>query len=236
MASPLQAVSRVRSTFADRAFGFYLQLASPRVPRGVKVMNPYADARVRQITRSFLDRYFGDDRPRTLVFGINPGRFGAGITGITFTDPVALADFCGIENHLERRRELSSVYIYDFIQRWGGPRAFYRSFFLTALCPLGFTRSGINLNYYDDARLARAVTPFIVRSIEQQIALGCGTRAAVVIGTGTNKRFFEALNERHGFFGKVLSVEHPRFIMQYRRKRVDEYLDRYTEVFRQASG
>ena len=234
VASPLQAVSRADSMFADRAFGFYRQLVSPRVPRGVKVMNPYADPRVRQLTRAFLDRYFADDSPRTLVFGINPGRFGAGITGITFTDPVALADFCGVPNHLDRRRELSSVFIYDFIRRWGGPLAFYRSFFLTALCPLGFTRSGVNLNYYDDARLARAVTPFIVRSIEQQIALGCSTETAVVIGAGANARFFEALNERHGFFGKVLSIEHPRFIMQYRRKKLDEYLARYVEVFTSA--
>ena len=236
MAIPLQAVSRTRPTFADRAFEFYRQLVTPRVPRGVNVMNPYADPRVRQLTRAFLDRYFADDSPRTLVFGINPGRFGAGITGITFTDPVALADFCAVPNHLERRRELSSVFIYDFIRRWGGPLAFYRSFFLTALCPLGFTRSRVNLNYYDDPRLARAVTPFIVRSIEQQIALGCSTDTAVVIGAGTNKRFFEGLNERHRFFRNVLSVEHPRYIMQYRRKRLDEYLERYTTVFRQATG
>src|SRR5688572_19356694 len=128
MAIPLHAVSRTRPTFADRAFELYRQLVTPRVPRGVIVINPYGDRRMRLMPLAFLDRYFADDSPRTLVFGINPVRFGAGITVITFTDPVALADFCAVPNHLERRRELSSVFIYDFIRRWGGPLAFYRSF------------------------------------------------------------------------------------------------------------
>lgn len=224
------------ATFGSRAFRFYLQLARPKVPRGVKVMNPYEDKRVQRYLRAFLDAYFDDTRPRTLVFGINPGRLGAGITGVTFTDPVALADFCGIPNHLGRVREPSSVFIYDFVHRWGGPRAFYQSFFLSALCPLGFTRGDINLNYYDDPRLARAVTPFIVSSIRKHIAMGGRTDAVVIIGAGTNLRFFQALNDEHRFFGRVLSVEHPRFIQQYRFKTRDQYLLKYKEIFAAAAA
>lgn len=224
------------ATFGARAYRFYLQLARPKVPRGVKVMNPYQDKRVQGYLRAFLDRYFDDDLPRTLVFGINPGRLGAGITGVTFTDPVALADFCGVPNHMKRVREPSSVFIYDFIHAMGGPAAFYRSFFLSALCPLGFTRGDVNLNYYDDPRLARAVTPFIVRSIEKHIGFGGRPDAVIIIGAGTNLRFFEALNDKHQFFRRVLSVEHPRFIQQYRYKTRDQYLLKYRDVFAAASG
>lgn len=194
-------------------------------------MNPYADRRVRSYLRAFLDRYFGDDNQRTLVFGINPGRFGAGITGVTFTDPIRLADICGIENHLARKPEPSSVFIYDFIAEYGGPDAFYGRYFLTALAPLGFTRAGKNLNYYDILALERAVTPFIVQSIEQQIALGGRRDCAIVIGMGDNKRFFEDLNERHGFFRAIHAVEHPRFIQQYRFRQRERYLTKYKEVF-----
>ena len=152
------------ATFASRTLRFYRRLSTPTVPSGVAVMNPYKDRRVIGYVSEFLDRYFADNAPRVLVFGINPGRFGAGITGITFTDPVALADFCGVANDLQRKRELSSIFIYDFIQRYGGAGEFYRRFFLTAMCPLGFTRGGLNLNYYDVPALARAVEPFIVKS------------------------------------------------------------------------
>jgi hypothetical protein len=222
------------STFGSRVFRFYTRLDCPKVPAGVGVMNPYADGRVRGYVRAFADRYFADDNERVLVFGINPGRYGAGITGVTFTDPVVLADECGIENDLPRRRELSSVFIYDFINRYGGLGQFYSRFFLTALSPLGFTRSGLNLNYYDERKLTAAVTPFIAKSIEQQISLGGRRDRAIVLGNGENYRFLQKLNETQGFFREILPLEHPRFIMQYRRKRLDEYLAKYREVFTRA--
>ncbi len=223
------------TTFASRALRFYRSLTAPPVPRGVAVMNPYKNRRVMSYVRAFLDDYFADHERRTLVFGINPGRFGAGITGITFTDPVALADFCGVANDLQRKRELSSIFIYDFIHRYGGVRAFYRDFFLTALCPLGFTRDGLNLNYYDIPALARGVEPFIVSSIRRHIAIGGRVDRTIVIGKGKNLQYMLELNARHGFFSEVLSVEHPRSIMQYRRKQLERYLAEYDAVFRRAS-
>jgi hypothetical protein len=190
-------------------------------------MNPYTERPVQGYLKAFLGKYFDDERPRVAILGINPGRFGAGVTGITFTDPVALADACGIPNHLARKRELSSIYVYDVIERMGGPEQFYHNFFLSAVCPLGFTRKGINLNYYDDRKLERAVTPFIVSSVERHLELGCRRDHVVILGRGANARFFSRLNEEYGWFGEVHSVDHPRFIMQYRRKRLKEYIDEY---------
>jgi hypothetical protein len=215
------------STFAERAYRFYLKLSAPNVPRGVGVMNPYRDPQVRRYIRLFVEKYFSDYRERTLILGINPGRFGAGVTGITFTDPVAMADFLAIPNHLARRRELSSVFIYDMIHRFGGPEAFYAKFFLTAISPLGYTRNGLNLNYYDEPALVKAVTPFIVESLEKQIALGCRRDVAFVLGFGTNRKFIEKLNAEHRFFDRIVALEHPRWIMQYRRKKLDFYVDKY---------
>jgi len=223
------------STFSSRMLRFYRELASPRVPAGVEVMNPYKSARVMGYVRRFLHQYFADNEPRVLVFGINPGRFGAGITGITFTDPVALADFCGVANHLKRKRELSSVFIYDFINRSYGVHAFYRRFFLSAVCPLGFTRAGLNLNYYDVPALARAVEPFIVTSIRKHISMGGRTDHAIVIGKHKNLQFVERLNEEHGFFETIEAVEHPRSIMQYRRRHLEKHLAEYESVFRRAA-
>lgn len=193
-------------------------------------MNPYSEPAVRKYLKAFLGKYFSDNRDRVAILGINPGRFGAGVTGVTFTDPIALADDCGIPNHLARKHELSSIYIYDMIRHIGGPEKFYSKFFLSAVCPLGFTRDGVNLNYYDDRRLERAVTPFIVSSVERHIEIGCRRDHVVILGRGANARFFLRLNEKHGWFGQVHPVDHPRFIMQYRRKRVSEYLDLYASL------
>ena len=197
-------------------------------------MNPYGDPAVQRYMRAFLDKYFSDYHERTIVMGINPGRFGAGVTGITFTDPVAMADFLGIPNALPRRRELSSVFIYDMIHRFGGPDQFFSKFFLTAISPLGYTRDGLNLNYYDEPALVRAVTPFIVSTLEQQIALGCRRDVAYVLGFGANRKFIEKLNSEHRFFERIVALEHPRWIMQYRRKKLDQYIDKYVETLRTA--
>lgn len=224
-------IARAATTFAERAFAFYRSLEPPRVPRGIRVMNPYDDPRVCRYVRSFLDAFYSDNAPRVLVLGINPGRFGAGLTGVTFTDPVALADRCGIANDLPRRHELSSIFVYEVIERLGGPRAFYARFFLTAAAPLGFTKRGLNYNYYDDPALRRAVTPFVAKSIRRQIEIGGRTDHAIIFGLGENFRFLERLNGEHGFFEQLHALEHPRFILQYRRKRVGDYLAKYEEVF-----
>ena len=193
-------------------------------------MNPYTEPAVKGYLKSFLGKYFNNDGARIPILGINAGRFGAGLTGINFTDPVALEDECGIPNDLPRKRELSSVYIYDMIRHMGGPTVFYQQFFLSAVCPLGFLREGVNLNYYDDRRLERAVTSFIVSSVERHIAFGCRRDHVVILGRGSNARFFTRLNDEYRWFDEVHSLDHPRFIMQYRRKRLGEYLDEYGSV------
>ena len=193
-------------------------------------MNPYADECVQGYVRAFLDAYFSDNGKRLLVFGINPGRFGAGVTGVSFTDPVALADECGIQNNLKRKQELSSEFIHKLIGRYGGPRKFYGRFFLTAVCPLGFTRKGKNRNYYDDRALELAVTPFIEKTIAQQIAFGARPGRAVVLGASKNFEFMQRLNDTYGFFRELRPLEHPRWIMQYRRRELEKYLDKYEET------
>lgn len=219
-------------SFGSRIYRFYTRLVPPRLPAGVRAMNPYLDPVARRYVRKYLDAFYDDARPRLLAFGINPGRFGSGITGVTFTDPVVLANVCGIANDLPRRRELSSVFIYEFIERFGGIHAFTQRCFLTAVAPLGFTRGGVNLNYYDVPALARACTHFIEDSVERHVAIGGRRDRAIVLGAGANLKFLARLNERHGWFERLVGLDHPRFIMQYRRKRVGEYLDRYVEAFR----
>lgn len=41
----------------------------------------------------------------TNILGINPGRFGAGTTGIAFIDPIRLENECGINNSFPKKVE-----------------------------------------------------------------------------------------------------------------------------------
>jgi hypothetical protein len=223
-------------TFAARVIDFYEHLKPPRLPGlGVDVLFPYRDPVVRQVTNTFYRKFFDDNLTRVYLIGINPGRFGAGTTGIPFTDPVSLDRHCGIPNPFPRRRELSAEFIEALIDWFGGPEAFYRRFFITAASPIGFTRDGKNYNYYDNPKLAAAVRPFIIRNLKAQLDFGARRDVAVVLGTGKNFDFLRRLNDEEKFFAKLVAVEHPRFIMQYRRPHVNRFLDKYEALLRSAA-
>ncbi|MBK6892993.1 MAG: DUF4918 family protein [Flavobacteriales bacterium] len=62
----------------------------------------------------------------------------------------------------------------------------------------------LNLNYYDDAALQKAITPVVVRWLRDLIATGLRTDVACCIGTGKNLTFLKKLNDKHGFFGRII--------------------------------
>lgn len=219
------------NSFAQNAVDFYLGLEiNEKLPNGAGILNPYRNSNVQSIVRSFFNRYYNDRNQRVILLGINPGRFGAGITGITFTDPVRLEDECGISNSFEKRSELSSRFIYDLIQASGGVHEFFGNFFLSAVCPLGLIRSGRNLNYYDDRSIEDALEEFIVNTMEDQISLGVRRDVAVCLGEGKNMKYLQRLNREKQFFREILPLPHPRWVMQYRFKQKEEYVRVYLDT------
>ena len=94
----------------------------------------------RKPANSFYTKYYSDNNKRILLLGINPGRFGGGVTGIPFTDPVRLEKVCGIKNDFQKKQELSSVFIYEMIEAYGGAEKFYKQFYISAVSPLGFVK------------------------------------------------------------------------------------------------
>ena len=197
------------------------------LPAGVEIMNPYTDEPGRVLASTFYKKFYNDDCKRIFIFGINPGRWGGGITGVPFTDPIKLEQQCGIPNTLSRKPELSADFIYQMIETYGGPGLFYKHYFITAVCPLGFTMQNKNLNYYDDKVLMSNASGFISDCIEKQIqALGTFD-TCVCLGEGTNYKFLTQLNERHKYFKAIIPLAHPRFIMQYKRKSLGKYIEDY---------
>jgi hypothetical protein len=218
---------------ADDILAFYNGLIlKSKLPRGVSYMNPYQDAKAFEATTLFYRKFYNDDKPRRIVLGINPGRFGGGITGIPFTDPVNLENFCGIKNDFAKKTELSSGFIYRMIEAYGGVVSFYQDIYISALSPLGFIKEAKNLNYYDIPTLITAVEPFMIECLRRQSAFNIDTSKAFCLGEGDNFRYLVKLNERHNFFKKIVPLPHPRFIMQYKRKQLQEYIDRYISALR----
>lgn len=221
-------------TFAAKIISQTLSTVRPSgLPLGIKTMNPAEQKEVQEVIIKFYTKYFDDNNERTLLLGINPGRFGAGLTGIPFTDPVRLASECGIPNAFNPKPELSSVFIYEMIKAFGGPEKFYGQFYINSVCPLGFTLDGKNLNYYDNNALQHALIPYIEGNIKSLISLGISTDVCFCLGEGKNYQFLNKLNEEKKFFREIVPLAHPRFIMQYKLKTKDEYINHYINSLRE---
>lgn len=221
-------------TFAEKVIRFNKQLAfDGALPEGIRIMNPFReDKKVNAVAAAFYRKYYNDHNKRHIILGINPGRFGGGITGIPFTDPKRLIEQCGIPFHGELKHEPSSAFIYEMVQAFGGPETFYGKIYINSICPLGFTSVNskgkeVNYNYYDSKELTAAVYDFITSSIEKQIRLGVHTDTAFCFGTGKNEKFLRELNEEKKYFGNIVALEHPRFIMQYKSREKDRYIAKY---------
>ena len=217
-------------TFSNKATTYFTSLReSTKLPAGISVINPYESNRVKTIVKEFFTKYYNDNDERLFVIGINPGRFGGGLTGISFTDPVALRERCKIENDLGTRKELSSTFIYRIIERFGGVEKFFSKAFLTALYPLAIIKDGKNYNYYDGKRLFILLREEIINSFSKQIGLGARRDKAVILGK-KNAQFFMSMNKEHKFFDNVIVLDHPRYIMQYKLKKIDSYIADYLDV------
>lgn len=213
------------------------------LPPGIQVINPYQESsEAMVIARQFYCKYYNDEKKRFLILGINPGRFGAAVTGIPFTDPKRLESVLQIPFSGKITHEPSSVFIYEMIAAYGGAEAFYNKFYINSIFPLALTATTgnkggeKNFNYYDRADLLSLLHDFIVDNINQQRALGVYPDICFCFGTGKNEVALRKLNEKYGFFRKIIALEHPRFIVQYKSKQKQYYIDKYLAAFNEAEA
>jgi hypothetical protein len=227
-------------SLAEKIITFNNQLNfNGALPEGVSIMNPFRENPQANIySEAFYRKYYSDNDQRHLILGINPGRFGSAVTGVAFTDTKRLRSVCGINYEGRETHEPSSVFVYDMIAAFGGAEAFYSHFYINSICPLGFTATGkngkeVNYNYYDSKELTAAVYDFIIENIQKQIAFGFDTDTCFCFGTGQNEKFLRKLNAQMGFFKNIVALEHPRFIMQYKAKSKQLYINKYLAAFRE---
>lgn len=211
-------------------FNKNLKYSAP-LPGGFDVLNPFFDnPETLVVMTEFYKKFYNDHKERKFIIGINPSRHGAGVTGVPFTDTKRLESACGIEMKSAHTHEISSVYLYDVIEQYGGAQRFYGDFYINSPFPLAIVRrtirGSLNANYYDDKNLFEAVKPFMIQSLKDHINLGLDTSEVFILGK-KNAVFIEKINKQEHFFDKLTVLEHPRYIQQYKSKEKQLYIDKY---------
>lgn len=221
------------TTFAKKVIQFNKELSfTGKLPQGIRIMNPFSENKeIIPITEKFYNLFYNDNKKRKLILGINPGRLGAGATGIPFTDTKRLSEFCSIEIKSLTTHEPSSVFIYDMIEKYGGTKKFYHDFYINSICPLGFTvqnKNGnqVNCNYYDNNELFSIMESFITSSLKKQIEFGIDTKTCYVLGR-KNAKFFSLINKKESLFQSIVVFDHPRYIEQYKSEFKSRYISDY---------
>jgi hypothetical protein len=225
-------------TFAEKVISFYKELEfNCLLPKGISVMNPFREnPQITPVISQFYTRFYNDNLPRHIILGINPGRFGGGVTGIPFTDTIRLAEKCGLLITGLQTFETSSVFVYEMIDHYGGTEKFYSDFYISSVVPLGFTsviKGGkpVNFNYYESKKLTEGIYNFIVDNLTKQLQFGIERDICFCLGTGQNYKFLSQLNNEFNLFGKIVPLEHPRYVMQYKSKQKQYYIAKYIEEF-----
>ncbi len=220
-------------SFADKVVDFNRHLHyTGDLPEGFQVINPFMDnPETLEVMQHFYRKFYSDSNHRKFIIGINPGRHGAGVTGIPFTDTKRLQSDCGITMQSANTHEVSSVFVYDFIQQYGGAMEFYSRFYINSPFPLAIVRKTkdnkwLNANYYDDAELFKMVKDYMISTLEKQISMGLDTSEIIVLGK-KNAAFVQKLNKEARLFGKLKVLEHPRYIQQYKSKDKQLFIDKY---------
>jgi len=223
----------VIETFADNIIEYNKNLAYiGELPAGFRVINPFYDnPEAVKVMEQFYRKYYTDSQQRKFIIGINPGRHGAGVTGIPFTDTKHLENVCGIRMQSVQTHEISSVFVYDMIAQYGGAELFYQDFFINSPFPLAIVREKevgkwVNANYYDDTSLLMMTEEFMITSLKGQITIGIDCSEVFVLGK-KNAIYISEMNKKANLFGRITVLEHPRYIQQYKSKDKQFYIDKY---------
>ena len=223
----------MEKTFSDRVIDFNRNLNyTGELPEGFSVINPYlGNPETMTVMSRFYHKYYNDFGQRKFIIGINPSRNGAGVTGVPFTDTKRLDSVCGIKMESAHTHEISSVFMYEMINEYGGVDAFYRNFYINSPFPLAIIRQAetgqwLNANYYDDPRLFTMVKDFMISSLKKHISMGLDTSEVFVLGK-KNADYIEKLNKKAKLFNRLTVLEHPRYIQQYKSKEKQLYIDKY---------
>lgn len=111
---------------------------------GITILNGFLQ-NIDQV-RSYYQEYYSTKSKRIVLCGINPGKNGAGKTGVPFIDFKSLTHLLPGINQYDS--ENSAQFVWSIINQIG-TELFFEKVYLTNISWFGFIKDGKNFNYYN---------------------------------------------------------------------------------------
>ena len=134
---------------------------------GISLLDDFLDNW--EMVKSFNEKYYSVPYPKIVLCGINPGKNGAGKTGIPFLDFLSLSKLLdGVSSKSEER---SAQFFYEIVNEIGAEE-FYRTFYVTNISWIGYsevdkcTNRVKNKNYYD---LPNPAKKFVIEMFKKEM-------------------------------------------------------------------
>jgi len=174
------------------------------------------------ISNRFATMYCSSNNPSVVLCGINPGRLGAGKTGVPFLDFASLSKLLsGIDRYDSER---SAQFFFEIVEHFG-VETFYSTFHVTNISSVGFERAGSNINFYD---LPDQALNYVYGSFEKEIKAVLPTTIISLAGSvhNTVKQLFSG-----SAIDTSICLPHPNFCAFPKQR--DRCKARYIEVLTQ---
>lgn len=175
-----------------------------------------------KLVTDFYKLYYCNNRNRIVLCGINPGKLGAGKTGVPFLDFKSLSKM--LPNIKDTDCELSAQFIYSVITHFGN-KTFFDNVYLTNISWFGFTKDNNNFNYYNmDQDLQDEFTSGFIEEMEI-------VQPSVIIPLSEDtEKSLKNMNKRKNLGLKIAKrIAHPYYYSNF-PTRYEDGLNKYIET------
>ena len=173
----------------------------------------------------FHKKYVEPNSPKIVICGINPGRNGAGLTGIPFIDFASLSQMlpCIKKNDWEQ----SANFFFSIIQEFG-IETFYRNFHVTNISWFGFSRidKSKNVNYYE---IPTEIQKYLINKFVEEMAF---INPDYIIPLAEHVSWeLDSLKKQDKIKAKIgTRLNHPAWVMAHRRKDLNTWRKKYVDT------
>lgn len=185
---------------------------------GISMLEGYLDQS--DIMDAFCEKFYSNKIPKIVICGINPGRLGAGLTGVPFFDFASLSKI--FPSILRKDTENTAQFFFKVIEKIGVER-FFNYFYITNVSSVGYSKGKSNFNF---DKLPDNLRSIVFSNFAEEIEL---IKPVKIIALGD-----AAFNGVESALGKnsyrLEKLKHPSWIMQYKRNEISFWVQAYADA------